>query len=74
MASTGITQKQRLEQWEAWRRWGLHNVPTSIERKSSYGFELEKTTDDGEDNPGASGEGEARAEAGEERGQEAGSS
>jgi hypothetical protein len=74
MASTGPAVKQRLEQWEAWRRRGLHNVPTSIERESSYGFELEETTDDGEDNPGASGEGEARPEAGEEGSKEAGSS
>lgn len=74
MASTDLAQEQRLEQWQAWRRWGLHNVPTSTERESSYGFELEETTDDGEDNPGASGEGEARPEAGKEGSQEAGSS
>jgi hypothetical protein len=57
MASTGLTQKQRLAQWQAWmhevlllqnrrRRWSLRKAGTSTERKSTDGFELEKATDD----------------------------
>jgi hypothetical protein len=57
MASTGLTQKQRLAQWEAWmhqvlllqhrrRRWSLRRSATSTERRSTNGVELEKAPDD----------------------------
>jgi hypothetical protein len=57
MASSGLTQKQRLAQWEAWMhqvvvlqrrrlRWSLRKTAISIERRSMDGVELEKTPDD----------------------------
>lgn len=85
MASTGLTQKQRLDQWEAWMR-DLQLAKRAVaarvyatygrRQKGSFwhGFKRDKATDDREEKPRAGGEGEARAEAGEEGGKEAGGS
>jgi hypothetical protein len=81
MASTGLTQKQRLAHWEAstrevlgTRRRGTRYGETSTERQAAHGFKFEKATDDGKAQPGASAEGKARPEAREERGPKAGGS
>ena len=72
MTCTGSTQKQRLADWEAHIYRGLHDEEKSTERKSLNGFELKKTSNDGEDHPGAGSEGEAGLEAGEAGGTQAG--